>query len=259
MVPRVRIWLVVVFARAKEEDQSLLFVLLAGSSVGRSLAFFDLQRLSLVLFDWPRFQFSVWANGGDQLGYPGNVSTPIAKLTTAKCLINSIISTKDARAVACNLKDFYRNTTEPLRIHAMRMHISIIPNKIIEQYNLMGIVTPNRWVYIEIRKGMYGLKQAGIIANQCLTKHHRSTYGYSPTPCCTPSMVYAGAIIHAKSPSLLSSIASLSNMTTNQMQTTSSIPSTPCTQSPPRLESRALLLCDGGLTIKRGTMPNTPR
>jgi hypothetical protein len=162
---------------------------------------------------------------------------------------------KDACAVICDLKDFYQNTNEPLRIlHAMCMHISIIPNKIIEQYNLMDIVTPDRWVYIEIRKGMYGLKQAIIIANQCLTKHC-STYGYSPTPH-TPT-VYAGTIIHAKLPSLLSSMTSLSNLTTKQMQTTSSIPSTPCTQSPPQLESQALLLMCG-LTIKRRTMPNTP-
>jgi hypothetical protein len=34
---------------------------------------------------------------------------------------------------------------------------------------------------MEIRKGMYGLKQAGIIANQRLTKH-LAKFGYHPTP-----------------------------------------------------------------------------
>jgi hypothetical protein len=67
------------------------------------------------------------------------------------------------------------------RYEYMRMHTSVIPDKIIKQYNLMELATPDGWVYIEIRKGMYGLKQAGILANQQLTKH-LAMYGYSPTP-----------------------------------------------------------------------------
>ena len=63
----------------------------------------------------------------------------------------------------------------------MRMPLSIIPQEIIDQYQLANIATPDGWVYLEIRKGMYGLKQAGILANQRLTRH-LATYGYSPTP-----------------------------------------------------------------------------
>ena len=118
--------------------------------------------------------------GGDKLEYPGKVSTPTASLTTVKCLLNSIISTKDARAAAGDLKDFYLET--PLdRYEYMRMPLSIIPQEIIDQYQLANIATPDGWVYLEIRKGMYGLKQAGILANQRLTRH-LATYGYSPTP-----------------------------------------------------------------------------
>jgi hypothetical protein len=43
----------------------------------------------------------------------------------------------------------------------MRYHISLTSDEIIEHYKLCGIVTPDGWVYMEIRKGMYGLKQAG--------------------------------------------------------------------------------------------------
>ena len=38
------------------------------------------------------------------------------------------------------------------------------------------------WCCIKISKGMYGLKQAGIIANQDLQKH-MSAYGYRPVQC----------------------------------------------------------------------------
>ena len=36
---------------------------------------------------------------------------------------------------------------------------------------LHKLLDENRWVYLEIVKGMYGLKQAVIIANMELTKH----------------------------------------------------------------------------------------
>ena len=118
--------------------------------------------------------------GGDRLEYPGNVSTPTAKITTAKCLINSTISTPGAKFAVSDLKDFYLGT--PLaRYEYMRLHISTIPQEIIDQYNLLDIVTPDGWVYIEIQRGMYGLKQAGIIANEQL-QTHLAKYGYHPTP-----------------------------------------------------------------------------
>ena len=47
----------------------------------------------------------------------------------------------------------------------MKLHINIIPQEIIDEYALHKIVDDNGWVYLEIAKGMYGLKQAGIIAN----------------------------------------------------------------------------------------------
>jgi hypothetical protein len=48
--------------------------------------------------------------GGDKVEYPGHVSTPTAKITTAKCLINSTISTPGARFAVTDLKDFYLGT-----------------------------------------------------------------------------------------------------------------------------------------------------
>ena len=47
------------------------------------------------------------------------------------------------------------------------MHIKLIPEEIIRQYNLLKIVH-NGYVYLEVRKGMPGLKQAGKVANDRL-------------------------------------------------------------------------------------------
>jgi hypothetical protein len=118
--------------------------------------------------------------GGDRLDYPGATSTPTAKLTTAKCVLNSTISTPNARFMVVDLKDFYLNT--PLdRYKYMRLPLAMIPDEIIQQYQLQKLATPDSWIYIEIRKGMYGLKQAGILAKQRLQKH-LATHGYFPTP-----------------------------------------------------------------------------
>jgi hypothetical protein len=123
--------------------------------------------------------------GGNRLKYAGSVSTPTTNLTTAKCLLNSTISTPQGRFMVVDIKAFYLIT--PMKVFEyMHMHISIIPDKIITQYHLRELVNDAGWVYLEIQKGMYGLKQAGILANQRLTTH-LAQYGYHPTPC-TPGL-----------------------------------------------------------------------
>ena len=61
----------------------------------------------------------------------------------------------------------------------MRIPLKIIPQEIIDAYNLTELVDDQEWIYMRIEKGMYVLKQAGIIANQDLVKH-MSPFGYHP-------------------------------------------------------------------------------
>jgi hypothetical protein len=68
-----------------------------------------------------------------------------------------------------NLANFYLNTPMP-NPKNMRLQLDIIPEEIIVAYNLRELVTLDGWVYIEICKGMYGLPQASILANQLLEK-----------------------------------------------------------------------------------------
>ncbi len=73
-----------------------------------------------------------------------------------------------------DLKDFYLNTPMK-RPEYMRLKMTDIPEEIIKQYKLREIATPDGYVYTEITKGMYGLPQARIIAQElleeCLGKH----------------------------------------------------------------------------------------
>jgi len=76
-----------------------------------------------------------------------------------------------------DLKDFYYNT--PMAEYQyIQMLISVIPDEIIVQYKLKDIKR-NEVVYIEIRKGIPGFKQAGKLASERLTVH-LSKFGYAP-------------------------------------------------------------------------------
>ena len=66
------------------------------------------------------------------------------------------------------------------RYEYMRIHLRDIPNEIIEAYNLLAIADTDGYAYVEIRKGMYGLPQAGILANKLLQKR-LANHGYYPT------------------------------------------------------------------------------
>jgi hypothetical protein len=60
----------------------------------------------------------------------------------------------------------------------MKMMLSRFPEEIVQEYNLNALAV-NSWVYIEILKGMYGLKQAGLLANQLL-QTRLAPFGYYP-------------------------------------------------------------------------------
>ena len=77
-----------------------------------------------------------------------------------------------------DIKDFYLGT--PLESYEYaKIPLKNIPDKIIDQYNLLSI-TCNKHVMIEIFKRVYGLPQAGILANKQLQTHLKK-YGYQQT------------------------------------------------------------------------------
>ena len=61
----------------------------------------------------------------------------------------------------------------------MLIPLKIIPQKIVDAYNLTAPVDWEGWIYMHIEKGIYGLKQAGIIANQEFVKL-MAPFGYHP-------------------------------------------------------------------------------
>jgi hypothetical protein len=107
--------------------------------------------------------------GGNLIDYPGDVSTPTADTTMAKMVINSTISTLHAKHMCGDIKNFYLGAPMD-RYEYMRIPIPLIPDEIIEEYQLQPTMVHNGYVNMEIRRSMYGLPQAGILANQLLTQ-----------------------------------------------------------------------------------------
>ena len=117
--------------------------------------------------------------GGDKIEYHGDVSTKTADLTTVKCHINDVLSTPDAKYMTADLSNFYLET--PMDDYEyMRIPVWVVPDTIMLEYDLAKLVV-NGFLYVEIRKGMYGLPQSGRIANDRLIKF-LAPHGYAPVP-----------------------------------------------------------------------------
>ena len=102
-------------------------------------------------------------------GYCANdVSTPTAKMLLVKIMFNSVISTRGARFMTTDISDFYLAT--PLkRYEYLKLSLCNKPEEIIAEYSLHKKAV-NGHLYVEVRKGMYGLPASGIQANKLLDK-----------------------------------------------------------------------------------------
>ena len=73
-------------------------------------------------------------------------------------LLNSVISTKDARFTTMDISNFYLMT--PLhRPKFIRIKLGDIPDEVINEYKLREKATKGS-IYTRAKRGMYGLPQA---------------------------------------------------------------------------------------------------
>ena len=63
----------------------------------------------------------------------------------------------------------------------MWIHLKYIPNEVIVEYSLLTIADSRGYIYVKIRKGMYVLKEAGIISYKRLVCN-LEPHGYAPVP-----------------------------------------------------------------------------
>ena len=63
----------------------------------------------------------------------------------------------------------------------MRIHSKYFPSEMREEYNIESLTANDGYVYVKIKKGMYGLKQAAILAYKQLIGK-LEPHGYFPVP-----------------------------------------------------------------------------
>ena len=106
--------------------------------------------------------------GGNISDYNGPKAARTADMTSIKILLNATVS-EDAKWMTMDIKDFYLGTPME-RKEYMRVQIDQIPSESRAKY-IKGDMIKNGAVLAEVKKGIYGLAQAGILAQQRLFEH----------------------------------------------------------------------------------------
>ena len=93
-----------------------------------------------------------------------------------KTHLYSVVLTPNARYMTIDISNFYLNTPM-IRPEYFKVKLTDIPDEVIDEYNLRYIATLDGYMYVEVTKGMYGLPQAGLLANKLLEKR-LNEHGY---------------------------------------------------------------------------------
>ena len=118
--------------------------------------------------------------GGDKQPYASDSTAPAANLIEFKILFNSVISTKGAKFMIIDISNFFLSS-KMNNPEYMKIHQDDIPQDILHQYKAHQFQDKRGFVYFKITKGMYGLKQAAILAYNQL-KENLSKHWQSPIP-----------------------------------------------------------------------------
>jgi hypothetical protein len=106
--------------------------------------------------------------GGDKFNYPGVVSARTASLEVVRAVFNSILA-DEADWMYIDITDYYLNTPlkrkEYMRMTRKRLSLTIMAKYELDQY------FDNDVIHFAVNKRMYGLPQAGLLAQDRLIAH----------------------------------------------------------------------------------------
>ena len=116
------------------------------------------------------------------MDYHADPSAPAVALLDTKLHLNSTISDAKhgARYCVADIDNYYLNNNLS-HFQYMRIHGKYFPDEFKNEHNIQQLVETDGYVYCEIQKGMYGLKEAGIVAYRNLVKNLKP-FGYEPMP-----------------------------------------------------------------------------
>lgn len=169
------------FARLFTETQTMKPIMRNAVPAGRTISFYNPQCKTKIKDG--KLTYRVRGTyGGNITDYTGKTTALTADMTTVKMFLNAAIS-EDAEFMTADIKDFYLHSTLE-RPEYMRIASKCIPAATQEKFELDPYLNQDHMV-VEITKGIYGLKQAGLLAQRRLVKH-LALHGYhqtDTTPC----------------------------------------------------------------------------
>ena len=125
--------------------------------------------------------------GNKTSSYTGITASYQASMTTVKMLLNKTISDQDSKFMTMDITDMYLHTLLPSdQFEYMVIDLKDIPQSIIDEYHLLEFVSPGETkVYFEVVRALYGMKQAGYLANIDVVKLLNDNGYTAPfsTPC----------------------------------------------------------------------------
>jgi hypothetical protein len=113
--------------------------------------------------------------GGNITDHEGEVTAEVAAMSTIKVMFNAVISEPNSWFSTADIKDFYLNTVLE-RAEYMWAQLADIPKLIQLKYEVQKYAVNGR-VLVKLKKGVYGLPQAGLLARKRLVGHLK-THNY---------------------------------------------------------------------------------
>mmetsp|Transcript_15422 Transcript_15422/g.22001 ORF Transcript_15422/g.22001 Transcript_15422/m.22001 type:complete len:172 (-) Transcript_15422:886-1401(-) len=120
--------------------------------------------------------------GGDRLVYISEMASPTLTLLETKLFLNSITSSasKGAKFATMDIKLFLLQTPLKEKEH-IHLHCKYFLNRLITMHNLHHHINPYGYIYCQINKGIYSLKQVAFLAYKLLSTRLQQRV-YKPIP-----------------------------------------------------------------------------
>jgi len=142
---------------------------------GRKVAYYNPQVKLKILIDGMVQRRCRGTYGGNVSDYTGDKSAVVADIATVKLLLNKVVSSRgEYKLTVADLKDFYLGSDLGERKEFMFIRNDQLPEDIIERHKLDSFLhmrpTFGHGVLVRCDKTIYGLPQAGLIAQKRLNK-----------------------------------------------------------------------------------------
>lgn len=142
---------------------------------GRKVAYYNPQVKLKILIDGMTQRRCRGTYGGNVSDYTGDKSAVVADIATVKLLLNKVVSSRgEYKLTVADLKDFYLGSDLGERKEFMFIRKDQLPADIIERHKLDLFLhmrpTFGHGVLVRCDKTIYGLPQAGLIAQKRLNK-----------------------------------------------------------------------------------------